>query len=143
MTMLRAVASALVLVGGLILLLALIGLAGGELDAALAGVLGLALLAVGLVLFNRAGRRRGGYHHPATGEPAGLYGSGTYGMGAGADHSVGGRWGDSGDSGPGDSGSGWSGGADHSGADPSGGGWSGGDSGGWSGGGDSGGGGSC
>ncbi|MCX4470790.1 hypothetical protein OOK41_10800 [Micromonospora sp. NBC_01655] len=128
MTMLRAMASALALVGGLILLLALIGLASGDLDAALAGVLGLALLAAGLVLLNRAGRQRGGYRYPATGDPAGLYGSGlygsgTYGAGAGADHPAGG-W--SGDSGPGDSGGGWSGG----------------DSGGYSGGGDSGGGGS-
>ncbi|WP_405105704.1 hypothetical protein OG559_19415 [Micromonospora sp. NBC_01405] len=60
MTMLRGLAGAVVLVGGLVLLLALIGLAGGELDAARSGVFGLALLAAGLVLFERAGRRRGG-----------------------------------------------------------------------------------
>ncbi|MFC8847144.1 MULTISPECIES: hypothetical protein [unclassified Micromonospora] len=59
MTMLRAVASALVLAGALTLLLSVLGLAGGQLDAAPVGLLGLALLAAGLVLLSRAGGRRG------------------------------------------------------------------------------------
>ncbi|WP_320066807.1 hypothetical protein [Micromonospora sp. RTGN7] len=54
MTMRRAAASALVLVGGISLLLALSGLAGGDLGMAPVGLIGLALLAAGLVLLPQA-----------------------------------------------------------------------------------------
>lgn len=82
MTMLRAVASALVLAGALTLLLSVLGLAGGELDKAPAGLLGLALLAVGLVLFSRTGGRRARYGYATpTGDPTAPYGPGAYGAG--------------------------------------------------------------
>ncbi|TDC59471.1 hypothetical protein E1258_17865 [Micromonospora sp. KC207] len=82
MTMLRAVASALVLAGALTLLLSVLGLAGGELDKAPAGLLGLALLAVGLVLFSRMGGRRARYGYAtSTGDPAAPYGPGAHGAG--------------------------------------------------------------
>ncbi|WP_431975056.1 hypothetical protein [Micromonospora haikouensis] len=84
MTMLRAVASALVLAGALTLLLSVLGLAGGRLDAAPVGLLGLALLAAGLVLLNRTGGRGARYGYATTtGDPAASYGSGAYGAGAG------------------------------------------------------------
>jgi hypothetical protein len=84
MTVLRATASALVLVGGLVLGLSLLRLADGDMGAAGTGVVGLALLAAGLVLVSRTGGRRSRYG-TAAGDPPGLgYGAGSYGYGSGS-----------------------------------------------------------
>ncbi|SCL22810.1 hypothetical protein [Micromonospora inyonensis] len=151
MTIRRALAGALVLVGGLTLMVTVLGMLGGNGALAPFAFLGLVLGGVGIRLLadprrSRPGARwpRGGYV-VAAGQPyaaptgdVGWYGpadtdhshrspsSGHPGASDGAHHSG---------SDSGSSGSGWSGGGD---SGSSGGGWSGGgDSGGWSGGGDS------
>ncbi|GGL98195.1 hypothetical protein GCM10012279_14550 [Micromonospora yangpuensis] len=110
MTMRRAAASALVLVGGLTLLLAVLGLAGGDLHLSLfvaAGLIGLVLLAVGLRMLSGTGYRRPGPGYADSSVTPGTYP--TY-------HGDPGGW-------SGDGGAGWSGDSGGSSGDSGGGGW--------------------